>query len=172
VGSSFLQQFGPIGYSPVEDRHNGEDRVGELKKRLDAALRETFKPEFLNRIDDVVYFSPLGEAEIAKIVEIQIESLRKMLAEKKITITLSEAAKKLLFTRGYDPNFGARPLRRAIQSLIQDPLALKMLNSEVLPGDTVLVEAASGADGGVMQFIKQEAAAPAEPPAEPVGARK
>ena len=88
---------------------------------------------------------------------------------KKITITLSEAAKKLLFTRGYDPNFGARPLRRAIQSLIQDPLALKMLNGEVLPGDTVLVEAADGA----MKFTKQEAPAPAaEPPAEPVGARK
>jgi len=174
VGSAYLQQLGPIGYHPVEDarHHVVDDRVSDLKKRLDAALRETFKPEFLNRIDDVIYFSPLGENELAKIVEIQIEGLRRLLAEKKITIELSDDAKKLLFTRGYDPNFGARPLRRAIQSLIQDPLAMKMLDGEVLSGDSIRVDA----EDGVMKFTKQEVVgatgAPAEPPAEPVGARK
>ncbi len=168
VGSAFLQQFGPIGYTPVEE--NG-DRMAELKKRLEGALRETFKPEFLNRIDDVVYFSPLGEKEIAQIVEIQVEGLRRVLAEKKIAIEMTEAAKKLLFTRGYDPNFGARPLRRAIQSLIQDPLAMKMLDGAVLPGDSIRVDASDGA----MKFEKQEVSAPAEPPAaraaEPAVAR-
>ncbi|MSO18915.1 MAG: ATP-dependent chaperone ClpB [Acidobacteria bacterium] len=167
VGSAFLQQFGSIGYNPMENGER-EVRVAELKKRLDGALRETFKPEFLNRIDDVVYLSPLGEKEITQIVEIQIEGLRGVLAEKKIALDLTEDAKKLLFTRGYDPNFGARPLRRAIQSLIQDPLALKMLDGEVLPGDSIRMDAADGA----MKFEKREVAVTAETPAEPAETRK
>jgi ATP-dependent Clp protease ATP-binding subunit ClpA len=149
VGSSFLQQMGSIGYHPVEEA-NGKGH--DLRKRLEEALRETFKPEFLNRIDDIVYFNPLGEAEINKIIELQIELLRKMLTEKKVQIELMPAAKQLLFQRGYDPNFGARPLRRAIQTLVQDPLALKMLQGEILPGDSIQVDADS--DKGVMKFQK------------------
>ncbi|HWP85809.1 MAG TPA: ATP-dependent chaperone ClpB [Terriglobia bacterium] len=155
VGSSYLQQMGAIGYHPVEER---EDRSKELRRRLDEALRETFKPEFLNRIDDIVYFNPLGEKEIGQIVELQVERLRKLLAEKKIQIELTAAAKKLLFERGYDPNFGARPLRRAIQTLVQDPLALKMLEGEIQPGDSIIVDA--DAAKGVMKFEKAAVSAP------------
>jgi ATP-dependent Clp protease ATP-binding subunit ClpB len=133
----------------VEER---EGKTQDLRRRLDEALRETFKPEFLNRIDDIVYFNPLGEEEISKIIELQIEQLRKMLAEKKVQIELLPAAKQLLFQRGYDPNFGARPLRRAIQTLVQDPLALKMLQGEIQPGDSLVVDA--DADKGVMKFQK------------------
>src|SRR5262249_32593963 len=138
VGSSYLQQLGAIGYHPIEER---EDKSHDLRRRLDDALRETFKPEFLNRIDDIVYFKPLGEQQISQIIELQIEALRKSLAERKIHLDLTPAAKKLLFQRGYDPNFGARPLRRAIQTLVQDPLALKMLQGEVQAGDSFIVDA-------------------------------
>ena len=154
VGSSYLQQLGAIGYHPVEDR---EDKTHDLRRRLDDALRETFKPEFLNRIDDIVYFKPLGEQQISQIIELQIEALRKTLAERKIQLDLTPVAKKLLFQRGYDPNFGARPLRRAIQTLVQDPLALKMLQGEVQPGDSFLVDA--DLEKGVMKFEKAGIAA-------------
>ncbi|MBI4443350.1 MAG: ATP-dependent chaperone ClpB [Acidobacteria bacterium] len=156
VGSAFLSQLGAIGYHPVEER---DGKAKEIHHRLEESLRQTFKPEFLNRIDDIVYFNPLGEQEIARIVDLQVESLRKMLGEKKVRIELQPAAKQLLFQRGYDPNFGARPLRRVIQTLIQDPLALKMLEGEILPGDAVMVDA--DLEKGVMRFEKEPVAAPA-----------
>ena len=150
VGGAFLHQMGRIGYQPVEQR---VAMMTDLRRRLDEALHQTFRPEFLNRIDDIVYFNPLGEKEISQIVELQVESLRKLLAEKKVKIALQPAAMQLLFRRGYDPSFGARPLRRAIQTLIQDPLALKLLDGEVLAGDTVLVDA--DLEKGEMKFEKE-----------------
>ncbi len=102
-----------------------------------SALRELFRPEFLNRIDDIVLFKPLGKDQIEHIIDLQMQHLLKRLGERKITLKLSAAAKALLFREGYDPAFGARPMKRAIQRLIQDPLALKLLDGEVLPGDEV-----------------------------------
>jgi ATP-dependent Clp protease ATP-binding subunit ClpB len=110
------------------------------------ALRELFRPEFLNRIDDIVMFSPLGRGQIERIVELQLRNVVKLLAERKITLTLTPAAKTLLFREGYDPAYGARPMKRAIQRLIQDPLALKILDSEVHPGDDITVDADPNAD--------------------------
>ena len=110
------------------------------------ALRELFRPEFLNRIDDIVMFSPLGRDQIERIVELQLRNVVKLLAERKITLTLTPAAKTLLFREGYDPAYGARPMKRAIQRLIQDALALKILDGEVLPGDTVTVDADPSGD--------------------------
>jgi len=158
VGSTYLQQLGAIGYHPVEER---EGKLKDLRGRLDEALRQTFKPEFLNRIDDIIYFNPLGETEIVRIIDLQVEQLKKTLAEKKIRIELEPAAKQLLFQRGYDPSFGARPLRRAIQSLIQDPLALKLLDGDIQAGDTVSI----GADlaKGVMTFEREAVATSAAP---------
>jgi ATP-dependent Clp protease ATP-binding subunit ClpB len=106
-----------------------------------AALRELFRPEFLNRIDDIVMFSPLGETQIERIIELQMEQLTKLLAERKLTIKLTPAAKKRLFREGYEPAYGARPMKRAIQRLIQNPLAMKILDGEIRPGDEVLVDA-------------------------------
>jgi len=103
-------------------------------------LREQFRPEFLNRVDDIVIFRPLGEAQLAKIVELRLEDLEKLLADRHITIELTDAARKQIFTAGYDQAYGARPLKRAIQRLIQDPLALKILDGEVLHGDHVKIE--------------------------------
>ena len=106
-----------------------------------AALRQTFRPEFLNRIDDIVMFSPLGKDQIERIIDLQMSSFLKRVAEKQVALKLTAAAKALLFREGYDPAYGARPMKRAIQRLIQDPLALKILDGEVKPGDEVVVDA-------------------------------
>jgi ATP-dependent Clp protease ATP-binding subunit ClpB len=108
------------------------------------ALHGHFKPEFLNRVDDVVVFSPLGKEQLVKIIDLRLEDLRRLLAERKISLELTDAAKEALFNQGFDPNFGARPLKRAIQKLVQDPLALKILDGEVLHGDHVIVNAKDG----------------------------
>jgi ATP-dependent Clp protease ATP-binding subunit ClpB len=106
-----------------------------------AALREIFRPEFLNRIDDIVLFRPLGKEQIDRIIDMQIRHLTEKLAERKLTLELTRAARAVLFREGYDPAYGARPLRRAIQRLIQDPLALQILDGEVHPGDVVIADA-------------------------------
>jgi len=120
-------------------------------------LREHFKPEFLNRIDDIVVFKQLGREQIAQIVEVQLGRLRKMLEERGITIELDDSAKELLVKEGYDPVYGARPLKRAIQTLIQNPLAVKMLQGDIGTGQTVRVTA----EGGELKFVPVEAGQPA-----------
>src|SRR5256712_5287034 len=105
------------------------------------ALRATFRPEFLNRIDDIVLFNPLGKPQLEKIVELQLAEVAKRLAERNVTIELTQAARERLLAEGYDPAYGARPLRRPVQRLVQDPLAMKILDGSVLPGDHVLVDA-------------------------------
>jgi ATP-dependent Clp protease ATP-binding subunit ClpB len=112
-----------------------------LKKRIHQALLEHFRPEFLNRVDEIVIFNPLSKENIKKIIALQLGYLKNLLAERKIQIELTPRAQELLFREGYDPQFGARPLKRAIQRLIQDPLAMKLLNGDVLPGETVEVDA-------------------------------
>jgi ATP-dependent Clp protease ATP-binding subunit ClpB len=116
------------------------------------ALRELFRPEFLNRIDDIVMFSPLGKEQIERIIDLQLTSFLKRLAEKQVTLKLTPTSKTLLFREGYDPAYGARPMKRAIQRLIQDPLALKILDGEVRPGDEVVVNA--DPNTGEMKFNK------------------
>ena len=118
-----------------------ERRVREGSKQVMNALHGHFKPEFLNRVDDIIVFRPLGKEQLVKIIELRLEDVRRLLADRKISLELTDAAKDLLFTQGYDPNFGARPLKRAIQKLVQDPLALKILDGEVLHGDHVIVDA-------------------------------
>jgi ATP-dependent Clp protease ATP-binding subunit ClpB len=105
------------------------------------AMRQHFRPEFLNRVDDIIVFSPLGEEHLTRIIELRLDDLRKLLADRKITIELSAPAKELLFLEGYDRAYGARPLKRAIQKLVQDPLAMKILEGEVLHGDHVVIDA-------------------------------
>jgi ATP-dependent Clp protease ATP-binding subunit ClpB len=104
-------------------------------------LRNTLRPEFLNRIDEVVIFMPLGHEQIERIVDIQLEHLRRRLAAKRIGLEVTDAAKTVLAAEGYDPAFGARPLKRTIQRLVQDPLALRILEHEIAEGDTVTVDA-------------------------------
>ncbi len=116
------------------------------------ALRATFRPEFLNRIDDIVIFNPLGREQLEKIVDLQLISVSKLLAERQVLIELTPAARALILAEGYDPAYGARPLRRTVQRLIQDPLALEILDGRVLPGDVIRVDAV----GGEMKFERVE----------------
>jgi ATP-dependent Clp protease ATP-binding subunit ClpB len=118
-------------------------------------LRDTLRPEFLNRIDEIVIFNSLGRAEIARIVEIQLGHLQKRLADKRITLEVTPAARALLGKEGYDPTFGARPLKRTIQRLVQDPLALRLLEREFADGDTVVVDA----EGDAITFRRRAGAA-------------
>jgi ATP-dependent Clp protease ATP-binding subunit ClpB len=104
-------------------------------------LRQHFRPEFLNRIDEIVVFHPLSREHLGQIVEIQLGRLRGLLKERAITISLTDAAKDLLVNEGYDPAFGARPLKRVIQHRIADPLASDILLGKVTAGDHVLVDA-------------------------------
>jgi len=104
-------------------------------------LRTTLRPEFLNRIDEVVIFRPLGRQDLDRIVDIQLDHLRKRLSDRRIGLDVTPAAKALLAREGYDPTFGARPLKRTVQRLVQDPLALKLLEREFKDGDTVTVDA-------------------------------
>jgi ATP-dependent Clp protease ATP-binding subunit ClpB len=117
-------------------------------------LRQTFRPEFLNRVDDIVLFQPLGKEQLDHIVDLQLAQVSKLLEAKHVTLRLTPAARELLLREGYDAAYGARPLRRAIQRLVQDPLALEILDGKVLPGDDVLVDADS--KSGEMKFERQK----------------
>jgi ATP-dependent Clp protease ATP-binding subunit ClpB len=137
-----------------------DDEVDRMKDRLMEALRRTFRPEFLNRIDEIVTFRALGREEIAKVVDIQLRDLQKRLADRKITISLSDEARRLLADRGYDPVFGARPLKRTLQRMVENPLAVEVLAGRFHEGDHVVVDVAP--DRETFLFRKE---APVEQPA-------
>jgi ATP-dependent Clp protease ATP-binding subunit ClpB len=128
-----------LGSREIQDAEGDEQQVREAVLE---ELRAHFKPEFLNRIDDTVIFHQLSRDQIAKIIDVQLERLRAMLADKNIQLVLDDSARQLLVREGYDPNYGARPLKRAIQTLIQNPLAIKLLSGEIVPGQTVKATAA------------------------------
>jgi ATP-dependent Clp protease ATP-binding subunit ClpB len=128
VGSEFMSE----GISP-----------DLAEERVMGALRDHFRPEFLNRIDDIVMFGKLGRSQIDRIVDLQLAGLQKRLAERHITIALSDAAKTALADEGYDPAYGARPLKRVIQKRVEDQLALRLLEGEFSDGDHIEVDADS-----------------------------
>jgi ATP-dependent Clp protease ATP-binding subunit ClpB len=132
VGSSYILEAGDAPGAQVEERVLG-------------ALRATFRPEFLNRVDDIVVFHPLGRGELDRIVDLQLGRLRALLADKKLTLHLTPAARTALGDAGYDPVFGARPLKRAVQRLLQNPLALAVLEGRFADGDRIAVDV--GSDG-------------------------
>jgi ATP-dependent Clp protease ATP-binding subunit ClpC len=114
-----------------------------MKNRVMGELKKVFRPEFLNRIDDVIVFHKLQKDEIKTIVELLLRRIRESLAERELQLELTEPAKELLVDKGWDPSMGARPLRRAIQRYIEDPLADFVLRAELMPGGTVMVDRAA-----------------------------
>ncbi|MFN3653645.1 MAG: ATP-dependent chaperone ClpB [Armatimonadota bacterium] len=128
VGSTWIQELAHI---------DGE----EMRLKVMEALRLQFRPEFLNRVDDIVIFNNLGAEQIKRIVDIQLTQMQRRLAERKLALELTDRAKELLALEGFDPVYGARPLKRAIQKRIQDPLALKLLDGEIQEGDRIRVDA-------------------------------
>jgi ATP-dependent Clp protease ATP-binding subunit ClpB len=108
------------------------------------AMREHFRPEFLNRIDEIVEFKPLTRDQLGNIVELQLARLRERLAERELSLELSDAATEAIADAGWDPAYGARPLKRAIQRLLENPLALRLLEGDFVAGDTIRVDAQNG----------------------------
>ena len=129
------------------------------RKEAMEALRAAFRPEFINRIDEIVIFNPLGKEQLERIVVLLLRGVEQLLAERQITLELAPAAKELLVREGYDPAYGARPLRRTIQRLVQDPLALQILEGKVLPGDHIRVDRDGQKDA--MRFERLQSRKPA-----------
>jgi ATP-dependent Clp protease ATP-binding subunit ClpB len=147
VGSTFILEHARGDWALVETQ-------------VMVALRQQFKPEFLNRVDDIIIFHPLGTDQIEKIVDLQLVRLDRLLADRKMSLDVTPEAKRLLAEEGYDPAFGARPLKRSIQRLIQNPLALAVLEGKFSDGDVIVVRP----DGkGGLEFSN-------EPSRETVGA--
>jgi ATP-dependent Clp protease ATP-binding subunit ClpB len=132
----------------------GEDGFEDAKVRVMDELRKHFRPEFLNRVDDIVVFHPLGESQLTHIVDLRLKELQKMLVDRHITLELTDAARAAVFKAGYDRAYGARPLKRAIQRMVQDKLAMKILDGSVLHGDRVVVDA--GKEG--LEFLVEREA--------------
>src|SRR6201994_3406188 len=145
-----------------------EAAFDHAREQVMEVLKQSFRPEFLNRVDDIVIFRPLGEEQLSHIVDLRLEDLKKMLADRKITLKLTDDARHQLLMSGYDRAYGARPLKRAIQRLIQDPLAIKILDGEVLHGDHVKVEADPLNNRLKFEVVGREAG---EPASQAVGAR-
>jgi ATP-dependent Clp protease ATP-binding subunit ClpB len=145
-----------------------EAAFDHAREQVMEVLKQSFRPEFLNRVDDIVIFRPLGEEQLSHIVDLRLEDLKKMLADRKITLKLTDDARHQLLMSGYDRAYGARPLKRAIQRLIQDQLAIKILDGEVLHGDHVKVEADPLNNRLKFEVVGREAG---EPASQTVGAR-
>jgi len=133
----------------------GKKDEKEIERRVKEAMKDYFKPEFLNRVDDIIIFHRLGIEEIKKIIEIQLKKLINALAERKISIEISESAKELIANEGFDPIYGARPLKRVIQNEIQNVLAMMILNGEIKEGDTVVI-GTTGPEGKKLSFKVKE----------------
>jgi ATP-dependent Clp protease ATP-binding subunit ClpB len=132
-------------------------RPEEMRARVLEALRQQFRPEFLNRLDDIVIFNSLGAAEIKKIVGVQLELLRKRLAGRKLTLSLSEQAMDSIAAEGFDPAYGARPLKRALQKRIQDPLAMQVLEGTIEEGSHVTVDVSTSGELAFSTSPKRDA---------------
>jgi len=140
TGSDYIDKMSAIGFTTVEDIAERES----MKDKITDALKASFRPEFLNRIDEIVIFNYLKKPEIKRIVDLELSKVEKRLAGKEIKIQISEKAKDLLIKEGFDQNLGARPLKRVIQRLILDPLAIKIVTGEVVEGGRVLMDAENG----------------------------
>jgi ATP-dependent Clp protease ATP-binding subunit ClpC len=136
LGTEFVRQGGTLGF--LQTSGSPEDR--QANEKIDKALKTTFRPEFLNRVDEIIIFSPLSEEQMFEIVELQMKEVEKRLDEQGLKVKLSPEARKWLAHVGYDPSFGARPLRRAMQKYVESPLSISLLSGEFSTGETVLVD--------------------------------
>ncbi len=144
LGSPIIQEYYLDGKTTPSDRQVMEQRVTE-------ELRRHFRPEFLNRVDDVIIFHSLDENQLAAIVDIQLQRLEKRLASQQLTLDVDKSARQFLARDGYDPQFGARPLKRAIQEHLLDPLAVRVLEGEFKSGNQIK----ASAKNGVLVFQKK-----------------
>ncbi len=145
LGTEFAKRSGVLGFVAPSD----EEAVAD-HKRIEKAMRETFRPEFLNRVDEIIIFSPLSQDDVAYIVDLQMQHIAERLSEQGLTVELSENARLWLAAEGYNAEYGARPLRRALQHYIESPLSVKLLKNEFKAGDVIQVDT----DGETIIFVK------------------
>lgn len=157
LGTEYVRKSGAIGFS-LRSTQDEEDRIQQEK--IEKALKGTFRPEFLNRIDEIITFSPLSVEQMALIVDLQMKEVRERLNERGLDVELTEAARIWLADEGYDPAFGARPLRRALQKHVESPLSVRLLAGEFSDGDTIIVDVDEVEDNLV--FRQAEEAIPAQ----------
>ncbi len=143
VGSEFVHEMGQIGFMTI-DEDTRERKESDMKGRIRKALERNFRPEFLNRLDEIIFFSSLSPATIQKIVEIQLDRVAKRMESREIAIAFADEVKKFIAEKGYNANYGARPLKRAIQSMILDPLAQEIISGKIVSGDSILVGVKDG----------------------------
>jgi ATP-dependent Clp protease ATP-binding subunit ClpB len=152
IGSSIIHESNAIGFS-VNQKVQGQE---EIRKRLLETLRQSFRPEFLNRVDDIIVFNSLSKEHLARIIDLLLRKVEGLLSQRGVKMEVTQAAKDVVMAEGYDAQWGARPMRRAIQRLIQDPLALRLLAGDFLAGETVVVDRDPA--GSKLTFVKQAAA--------------
>jgi ATP-dependent Clp protease ATP-binding subunit ClpB len=129
-----------IGSSAIQEISREGGKQAEIKEAVTEILREKFLPEFLNRIDETIVFHPLDRSQIGKIVDLQLQHLQKLLAEQELTLEVTPAARQQIANEGYDPVYGARPLKRVIQQRLQNPLATELLRGRIPPGGGVRID--------------------------------
>lgn len=151
VGAEELRKGGSVGFKP-----DNTSQYNDMKEKVMQDLKRTFRPEFINRIDEIIVFHSLDEGQIGQIVELMVQDLQKRLAEQDVQFTLTDEAKQFLAKEGFDPQYGARPLKRAIQRHIEDKLSEALLSGSVTRGDTVLL----GLDGKELKVVQKAQAAP------------
>jgi ATP-dependent Clp protease ATP-binding subunit ClpA len=145
IGSNMIRKH-RLGFASEGDELGHDD----MEKRLLDELRKAFRPEFLNRVDEVIVFDPLSREELAQVVDLLLSHLRELVKDKGMTLAVSEAAEEYVAEQGYDVEYGARPLKRAIQRLVENPLSSALLRGEFVAGDTVKVDLV----GGSLVFTK------------------
>jgi ATP-dependent Clp protease ATP-binding subunit ClpC len=161
IGAATIAKNQNFGFSQAEDE-SGQS-YDDMKGKIMGELKRVFRPELLNRIDEVIVFHKLSREQILHIVDFMLNRLREQLEQHEVTIELTESAKELLVQEGYDPAMGARPLRRAIQRILEDPLADFVLAQQMQPGSTILVNRKDGSDEVTMDIVPPT---PDAPPAD------
>jgi len=152
VGTEYVRKGSTLGYTKATTEE--EFKMVADNRKIEDTLKRTFRPEFLNRVDEIITFSPLTVDDVERIVEIQMRDIRHRLQEQGLTVELKETARKWLARQGYDPNFGARPLRRALQKYVEGPLSVELLKGTYKVGDNVLIDL--NADGSGLVFSKTD----------------
>ena len=140
VGANLIERSGTIGFKVREEEEDEVVNYEQMKERVLDELKRTFRPEFLNRVDEIIVFHPLSQNDLQEIIELMLKNLRSQLAEQGLQLEITSAAKEKIYKEGYDPLFGARPLRRAIQRLVENPMAEEILRGNFQEGDQVIVD--------------------------------
>jgi ATP-dependent Clp protease ATP-binding subunit ClpC len=159
AGAELIRRETGLGFHKSESSQTAQEQYDKMRDKVLAEMKKLFRPEFLNRIDASVVFRALGKEEIRAIVDLMLSRTQKQLTEQRLVMEATEPAKDLLMEKGFDPVFGARPMRRAIQNLIEDPLAEGLLHGRFQPGDVVLVDRA----GDDLTLETKQAVAETEP---------